>query len=335
MTIGLMLIKGMVLLALGKIFGLNRLDQKLFALALAQAGEFGFVLLAFVVQNAVMPAEIADRLLLVVALSMLLTPLLFIFYDKVIVPRAYEGEGREQDVIEEENPVIIAGHGRFGQMVNSLLLDCGFKTTVIDYDADTVEGMSKFGIKTYFGDASRPELLETAGVMRAKLFVVAIDNREQAVTIVKHLRHIRPDMPIVVRSYDRLHTYELYQAGAENIVRETFDAAVRAGRLAIEVLGVDKEKSQEVTDLFYHRDRHSVARMASAYDPELPRFGNTKMAAIARDVDAETSLMIQALLRGEKVDWNPGIENQQHNNDGNADDDSDRPNIDDIASTKP
>ncbi len=309
LTVAVMLLKALVLFALGIVFQLKGLDRKLFALALAQAGEFGFVLLAFNVQNALMSAAVADRLLLVVALSMLLTPLLFILYDKVLVPRAYQNNQRSDDAIDEENPVIIAGHGRFGQMVNGLLLACGYHTTVIDYDAVTVEGMSKYGIKTYFGDASRPELLEAAGIEKAKLLVVAIDDKESAIKMVEHVHRIRPDLPIVVRAYDRIHVYDIYHAGGTNIVRETFDSAIRAARLSLEQLGMSKEKAQEISTFYYQRDRHSVALMADAYEPDIPRFGNTKMAAIAQANDAETAAMIQALLRGEKVDWYPGEEN--------------------------
>ncbi len=309
LTLAVMLIKALVLLALGMVFKLKGLDRKLFALGLAQAGEFGFVLLSFNVQNALMSPATADRLLLVVALSMLLTPMLFIFYDKVLVPRAYQGGQRQQDAVEAENPVIIAGHGRFGQMVNSLLLACGYQTTVIDYDPETVDGLSKYGLKTYFGDATRPELLETAGIEKAKLLVVAIDNKEQAVAMVEHVSRIRPDLPMVVRAYDRTHVYDLYRAGGQAIVRETFDAAIRSGRMALELLGMDKAKAAEVSTFYYHRDRHSVALMAGLYNPELPRFGNTEMMKVALADDAETAEMIQALLRGEAVDWQPGAEN--------------------------
>ena len=303
LTLAMMLLKIAVLLILGRIFKLRGPDNQLFALSLAQAGEFGFVLLALVVQSAVMPAATAERVLLIVALSMVLTPLLFIVYDKILAPRAYRGGQRQHDEINEQNPVIICGHGRFGQMVNNLLISCGYPTTVIDYDADTVDGMSRYGIKTYFGDASRPELLETAGINKARLLVVAIDNREQALQIVEHVHRIRPDLPIVARAYDRLHTYALHHAGGQMIVRETFDAAVRSGREALQFLGVDKALAEKLSTFYYHRDRHSVRRMAEAYDPEAPRFGNTKMANIARAVDAETAEMMQALLRGEEVDW--------------------------------
>lgn len=300
-TLEVMAIKFAVLYMLGKIFKLQGMYQWLFALALAQAGEFGFVLLSFTVQNAVIPEAVADKLLLVVALSMMLTPLLFILFDKVIAPRQAIPE-READAIDEqsEHGIIVAGVGRFGQMIIRLLIQCGYKPTVIDLDADSVEGFNKLGFKTYFGDASRPELLASAGIDDAKLLVVAIDDKERALEMVAHVRKVNPNLPIVARGYDRMHTYDLWQAGNGqhmNIVRETFDSSVRAGKGALEALGIDEQTAKEVTELFYHRDRNGVLLMAEAHDPSLPRFGNQKMLDISVKHNAETERMIQALLK--------------------------------------
>lgn len=201
--------------------------------------------------------------------------------------------------------------------ISRLLSNVGYHPTVIDYDATTVEGVSRYGVKTYFGDATRPELLAAAGLEEAKLLVVAIDDPEQALRIVEHAHRVRPDLPIVARAYDRLHTYALYQAGAQAIIRETFDAAVRSGRIALELLGMDAKKAAEVSDLFYHRDRHGVFRMADAYDPSLPLFGNNVMGEIGKAVNDETIELIQALLRGEQITWQHGAEN-----DSKADTDS-------------
>lgn len=304
-TLAVMAIKFAVLYLLGKLFKLKGMYQWLFALALAQAGEFGFVLLSFTVNNNVIPQDVADKLLLVVALSMMLTPLLFILFDKVIAPRQATPE-REVDNIDElsEHGIIVAGMGRFGQMVGRLLIQCGYKPTVIDLDADAVEGFNKLGFKTYFGDASRPELLASAGIDDAKLLVVAIDDKERALEMVAHVRKVNPDLPIVARGYDRLNTYDLWQAGDGknmNIVRETFDSSVRAGKGALEALGVDEQTAQEVTELFYHRDRNGVLKMAEAHDPTLPRFGNQKMLDISIKHNEETERMIKEILEKANV----------------------------------
>ena len=306
-TLCVIIAKGLILLLLGKVFRLKRLDQKLFALALAQAGEFGFVLLSLVESNGVMPSHIAKQLLLAVALSMLFTPLLFILYDKVMVPRAYArakaGDAVRPDVIEQKHPVIIAGHGRFGRVINAMLTACGYKTTVSDHNAATVAGYKRFGVETYFGDASRQELLLIAGLAEARLLVVAIDNHEQAMKITEFARKTNPGIKIVARSYDAQQTYELYHAGADEIVRENFDSAVRCGKRALECLGMPKLKAEEVGNLYFHRNRHGMAMAAKAYDPSIGMFENKALIEIMRAEMAETERLIRQLLHDQAISW--------------------------------
>ena len=168
MTLGLIALKALILYALSRIFSITGADRWLFTLGLAQAGEFGFVLLSFTVASSVIPTALAQQLLLVVTLSMLLTPLLFIIYDKLIAPRFAATGSRQADEIEEQGSVIVAGHGRFGGIVNRILLSAGFKTVVLDYQSEQLEVLRKFGIKVYFGDAMRPDLLHAAGIGEAK-----------------------------------------------------------------------------------------------------------------------------------------------------------------------
>ena len=306
-TLCVIIAKGLILLLLGKVFRLKRLDQKLFALALAQAGEFGFVLLSLVESNGVMPSHIAKQLLLAVALSMLFTPLLFIVYDKVMVPRAYArakaGDAVRPDVIEQKHPVIIAGYGRFGRVINAMVTACGYKTTVIDHNAATVAGYKRFGVETYFGDASRQELLLIAGLAEARLLVVAIDNHEQAMKITEFARKTNPGIKIVARSYDAQQTYELYHAGADEIVRENFDSAVRCGKRALECLGMPKLKAEEVGNLYFHRNRHGMAMAAKAYDPSIGMFENKALIEIVRAENAETERLIRQLLHDQAISW--------------------------------
>ena len=306
-TLCVIIAKGLILLLLGKVFRLKRLDQKLFALALAQAGEFGFVLLSLVESNGVMPSHIAKQLLLAVALSMLFTPLLFILYDKVMVPRAYArakaSDAVRPDVIEQKHPVIIAGYGRFGRVINAMVTACGYKTTVIDHNAATVAGYKRFGVETYFGDASRQELLLIAGLAEARLLVVAIDNHEQAMKITEFARKTNPGIKIVARSYDAQQTYELYHAGADEIVRENFDSAVRCGKRALECLGMPKLKAEEVGNLYFHRNRHGMAMAAKAYDPSIGMFENKALIEIVRAEMAETERLIRQLLHDQAISW--------------------------------
>lgn len=239
LTIGLMLLKVAVLFGLSFIFNISGSARWLFSLSLAQAGEFGFVLLSFSTQKNVLPADIAQILSLVVAMSMFLTPGLFILFDKVILLR-FEKKSNEQepDNIEEESEIIIAGIGRFGQVVNRLLTANGIKTVVLDHEAGQIELLRQINIKSYFGDATRPDLLHTAGIERATLLVVAIDNQESATEIVSYVKKSYPNVKILARAFDRGHAYALRLAGADYVVKETLYSSLEMGGAALRYLGV-------------------------------------------------------------------------------------------------
>ena len=179
---GLLLLKFAVLLGLARVFGLKAGEEFLLAFALAQGGEFAFVLFSFATQNAVLPAETANLLVASVALSMAAAPLLLTIHEKLVRPlfQRCEPERPADEIDERDNPVILAGFGRFGHIVGRLLRANGFGTTVLDHDADQVETLSKFGMKSFYGDASRLDLLQAAGAERAKLFVLAIDDEAKA-----------------------------------------------------------------------------------------------------------------------------------------------------------
>ena len=251
LTLGVMLIKSLVLFGLALLFGVRRSDGWLFALSLAQAGEFGFVLLSFSVQNNVLPPDIVPMLSLVVGLSMFLTPLLFIAYDKLVTPSyARAGEQREADHIEEEAPVIIAGIGRFGQIVNRLLTANKVPTVVLDRDVGQIENMRAVGFKSYYGDATRHDLLHTAGVARACMFVVAIDEPELAVSLVRELRHSHPKLRILARAYDRGHLYSLRDAGADYVIIETHYSALEMASQALQVYGFSAQRASKQRGAF-------------------------------------------------------------------------------------
>ncbi|MGY3572509.1 monovalent cation:proton antiporter-2 (CPA2) family protein [Vibrio paucivorans] len=263
LTIGVMLLKGLVLYLLGMAFKIKGSDRWLFALSLAQAGEFGFVLLSFTVQNHVLPVDIAQTLSLVVALSMFLTPGLFILFDKVILPRFEENSNdRETDVIDEQGSVIIVGIGRFGQIVNRLLVSNGIKTVVLDHQANQVDVVRRVGTQAYFGDATRPDLLHTAGIEHAKAIVIALDNKESSVELVKYVKHTYPNVSVIARAFDRGHGYLLRQAGADIIESETYHSSLEIGGHAMKVMGlhpfyVEQQKStykrveEKKSDLLY------------------------------------------------------------------------------------
>lgn len=251
LTLGVMLIKGLVLFALALIFKIRRSNGWLFALSLAQAGEFGFVLISFTVQNSVLPPDLAPTLALVVGLSMFLTPLLFIAYDRLVLPTyADNAAEQEADSIEEQAPVIIAGIGRFGQIVNRLLKANQVPTVVLDRDVGQIENMRRVGFKTYYGDATRVNLLHTAGVGNAQLFVVAIDEPELATHLVRELKQLYPQLRVLARAYDRAHRYNLQDAGADWVVIETYHSALSMGAEALRSSGFTAARSEQLSKAF-------------------------------------------------------------------------------------
>ncbi|ATG42621.1 glutathione-regulated potassium-efflux system protein KefC [Phaeobacter piscinae] len=285
--------KGAVLYFVGKAFGLRKRDHWLFTLGLAQAGEFGFVLLAFSRQLNVVPPELSEKLLLVIALSMLITPLLFILYD--LLSKYSKDSPKEQaaDEIDEEGPVIVAGIGRFGQIVNRLVRASGFNTVVLDSNMASVQLMRRFGVKSFLGDPTRPELLKAAGIAKAKVLVVALDDREAALRLVAHARRGYPDLHIIARAFDRNHVFELYKAGANDIVREMFDSSLRAGRYVLEQIGLSEYEAAQAEQTFYAHDRQTVRELASLWIPGTPASENPAYIARARELekDLETALL--------------------------------------------
>ncbi len=299
LTLGLIALKAAILFGLATAFGIGGADRWLFSLGLAQAGEFGFVLLAFTVSHAVIPGALADQLLLVVALSMLLTPALFIAHERLIIPRFGVKERAEPDDDVPEGSIIIAGHGRFGGVVNRILRWTGYEPVVVDFSSAQLEMLRAFGIRVYFGDATRPDLLHAAGIENCAVLVIAIDGREQITELVHYVHQTYPHVHIVARAYDRRHVYELYAAGCRDIIRETFDSSVRAGRSALEALGVHPYRAERKMRDFVIYDRHHIAQLAEVYDPDLPLHENTAYIEKTKDVFAE----IEALMRGEDASF--------------------------------
>ncbi|MBB3993599.1 CPA2 family monovalent cation:H+ antiporter-2 [Sulfitobacter undariae] len=293
MALLVILVKGVILFGLGRLFKLRGRDQWLFALGLAQAGEFGFVLVSFSVTTGVIPDDVAETLLLVIALTMLITPLLFILYE-VISKRSIDASVRPpDDEIDEEGPVIIAGIGRFGQIVNRLVQASGFETVVLDHSPDTIAVMRRFGFKAFLGDPTRPDILRKAGLADARVLVVALDDQKAARALVRYARGQRPDLHIVARAHDRTDAYHLYQAGANDIVREMFDSSLRAGRYVLENLGLSDYEAAEAQRLFYNHDRMSVRDLASLWDPEVEPANNKAYVARAKELakDLETAFL--------------------------------------------
>ena len=303
LTIGLLALKGAVLYVLGTIFGLRASDRWLLTLGLAQAGEFGFVLLSFTVANSVIPTSISDLLLLVIALSMLLTPALFIFYDKVVAPRYVTSEERETDDVDA-GQIIIAGFGRVGGLVDRILRAAGENTTVIDYSAQQIDDMRTFGAKVFYGDATRPDLLAAAGIAEAKVLVIALDDHEQITELAKYALHNYPHLHVVARATNRHHVYELWEVGCRDIIRENFDSSVRMGRSVLEAIGVERPRAQSMVDAFVAMDRSAMVEVAQYYRSDVPVMENQEYIDKVKEIrgpwEDELSIEMSAIRQGKE-----------------------------------
>jgi glutathione-regulated potassium-efflux system ancillary protein KefC len=238
----------------------------LFAFLLSQGGEFAFVVFASARAAGVLPRDWEALLTVAVALSMATTPLLLLAHDRWLC-RMAEGE-KGPDAIDEEAPVIIAGFGRFGQIVGRMLFANGIRAVVLDHDPDQIEMLRKFGYKVFYGDATRLDLLEAAGAGRARLLVNAIDDPDASLALVDRVRSSFPALPIVARARNVSHYYELRLRGVAVIERETFESALRAGRAALEALGMERFRAREMADAFRRHNRATLEAALPHYQDE-------------------------------------------------------------------
>ncbi|MBD1915776.1 MULTISPECIES: glutathione-regulated potassium-efflux system protein KefC [Cyanophyceae] len=290
LVVGLMLLKGLVLLALGRFFRQSLSQNLMFAMALAQGGEFCFVLFSFAQQSRVLPTTITAPLVVVVALSMALTPLVMIANERLVQPRfVSQGEQREPDTIDDgETPVIIAGFGRFGQIVNRLLVANGIQTTVLDHDPATIDLLRQFGHKVFYGDSSRIELLYAAGAAEAKLFVMAIDDVERSLHTIDLVKQHFPHLKILARAIDRRHAYELLRRDVAVVERETFESALSLGAQALKLLGFRAYHAHRAARIFRHHDIKAMREMAQI-EADMP-----KLVAKSQQLAADLKEVLQS-----------------------------------------
>ena len=256
--------KFLVLLIIGRIFGFSLPDNLMFAFLLAQGGEFAFLLFSFATQNRVISPDVASILIVVVVLTMIATPLLIMFYDRAVRPRfvgLVEAQEEDAEIDADSSPVIVAGYGRFGQIVSRMLHAEGIATTLLDHDSGQIELTGRFGYKVFYGDASRIQLLEAAGAEEARLLVVAIDNREKAVKMVVSAREFFPHLKVLARAYDRSHAYELMKAGADVVTRETFGSALMMGEEALKLLDYGEAHAYRVMRTFKKHDEDGLKKL--------------------------------------------------------------------------
>ena len=260
LVVSIITIKFVILLIVGKIFKLKFDQNVLFAFSLAQGGEFAFVLFSFAVQNHVVSNTVASPLIAAVAISMALTPLALIINDKLIQPRfgTNEQEEREADDIDEENSVIIAGFGNFGSIVGRLLRANDVGITVLEHDSDRVELLRKLGLKVFYGDASRQDLLHAAGAKKARILILAFNDHGKTLDIVRMVRKHYPHLTIFTRSSGRTEVFELLDEGVHHVYRETFETSLKVSIDALITLGFRSYQAQRITKTFRHHDTEAT-----------------------------------------------------------------------------
>ncbi len=264
----LVLMKALILMGLGRVMKMRSAECFLLGVSLAQGGEFAFVLLAYTTAGRLLTPEVAQLLTASVAISMALAPPLIAAAIKWGLPLyARKGEERAPDTIDEKaSKALVLGIGRFGQVIVRLLRSNGFATTALDYDPDQIEVMERFGIKGYFGDATRLELLRAAGIEKMRIVVVCIDDQDSALKIVKEVRAEYPRLKIFSRAFDRVHAYKLLHAGADHVSIETGWSATMLGTDILKSLGFSAWRAHRQGLIFGRYNERSVAELAPLFN---------------------------------------------------------------------
>ncbi|SIZ18458.1 K+ efflux antiporter, glutathione-regulated [Shigella sonnei] len=261
LLLGFLIIKIAMLWLIARPLQVPNKQRRWFAVLLGQGSEFAFVVFGTAQMANVLEPEWAKSLTLAVALSMAATPILLVILNRL--EQSSTEEAREADEIDEEQPrVIIAGFGRFGQITGRLLLSSGVKMVVLDHDPDHIETLRKFGMKVFYGDATRMDLLESAGAAKAEVLINAIDDPQTNLQLTEMVKEHFPHLQIIARARDVDHYIRLRQAGVEKPERETFEGALKTGRLALESLGLGPYEARERADVFRRFNIQMVEEMA-------------------------------------------------------------------------
>ncbi|MDE2081643.1 MAG: glutathione-regulated potassium-efflux system protein KefC [Burkholderiales bacterium] len=279
-VLGFLLLKAALLFGMARAMPIPLAERPVFVVLLAQGGEFGFVVFQSALGAQVIGAEAASLLVAAVALSMVLTPLLLVAADRWLLARARRqpagASGPEEIAEPQQAPIIICGFGRYGQIVGRLINANGLSATVLDHDAEQVEGLRKFGWPAFYGDATRLDLLRTAGGERARVIVVAIDDVAQSLEVVDLARQHFPQATIVARARNATHWYGLHARGVRHIERETLDSALMSGRAVLELMGWQPHAARNQALRFR---RHSIELL----EQMAPHQGNeSQLIAIAK-----------------------------------------------------
>jgi len=266
----LVVAKGLILWVLARLGKIPESQTSLFVFMLSQGGEFAFVIFSVASGSGVLDQATVDYLVVIVALSMLTTPFLLLIYTNVITPRfMHLDQPMEEDTIDDEdNPVIIAGFGRFGRTVGRLLHANGIPTTILDHDPDQIEAIRRFGYKVYYGDSSRHGVLAAAGADKAKLLIITIDDAEVALNIIEQAQKHFPHLTILTRARNNGHAYEILRRGVHLFRREMYDSALHLGEEALKQLGFGAYRSRTAAQVFNDYDQKLLQELFEAEAPE-------------------------------------------------------------------
>jgi monovalent cation:proton antiporter-2 (CPA2) family protein len=279
LALAMMLIKFTVMYAISRATGANNIHAQRLAVALAQGGEFAFVLLAAATGLGVFDLKTSQLLIMAVTVSLLFAPLLFVTHDRMISRWLERTSTPEYDVIDGPgNPVIIAGFGRVGQVVSRILRMCGIPFTAIEVNYQQVDFVRRFGSKIYFGDATRLDLLISAKIGNAKLFVLAIDDVEASLKTAALIREHFPDLPILARARNRTHHFQLRDLGITMIYRETFLSSIAIAQQALLNLGFTAAAAERAASLFRQHDESLIEVQHAVHHDEAQLIQNSQLA---------------------------------------------------------
>ncbi|MBT8405785.1 MAG: monovalent cation:proton antiporter-2 (CPA2) family protein [Gemmatimonadetes bacterium] len=291
LTVGIVAVKGLILGILARGFRMGLDQGLLFAFALPGAGEFGFVLFSFAEQEGVLSSGQTAPLVAAVALSMALTPLLLLLNDRVLRPRLGTREvadEREADPIDEQAPVLIAGFGGFGSTVGRFLKANDVATTVLDVDSDRVEMLRQLGLKVYYGDATRHDLLHVAGAAQARMIVLALDTPEKTLAVVRTVQKHFPHLTIFARAFDWPDAHDLVEAGVDHVYRAPLDSAARMGRDALRMLGFRAYQAQRSSSILIRHDDEAMRDLSEMrHDEDYLGEARSRIEAVEKILLAE------------------------------------------------
>lgn len=276
LVVGLLGLKAAILWGLGALQGLNFAGRHNLAISISQGGEFAFVILGIAVGAGILTNAVSDLVILVVTISMAITSLLYLVSERLHSPASNAQVSAEEMPQDLSHPVIIAGFGRFGQMIGRILRAKQIGFTALELDPNQVNFVAKYGNKVYYGDSTRYDVLHAAGAHEALLMVIALDDVDHSVKTAELIKSRFPNLKIIARAKDRQHAFRLLNAGASDVVRETFHSGVEAGRLTLQHLGLDAKQARHIVEVFKEYDERRLMSQASSTKGEAEMQAETR-----------------------------------------------------------